>query len=455
MATVTGANDGSTVTTSGAGNSTVANSDGNVTVDNTGSGTTTVTGAHNGSVITTTGTGQIVINTALGAGEKVTVNPAGNPNVQITNSGAGLVEVQGDLALDSNDTMTLTLNGDGTTVLSETGTLALGNAPLRLNLASGYMPLEGHAITLIDNDNTDAVVGTFAGLPEGTVVLVNGYQFKISYVGGDGNDVVLTRSTGVVSIAGISNEGEVLTAANTLVDIHGIPDGAISYQWQADGVAISGATDSTFVLTQAQVAKAVNVVASYIDGSNHRESQASAATMVQPASTGSTPLAQQSVVSTVSVTPTDSSTASVVSLALNTGLTGDVISDSVVVSEYVGTAISTPLVMDTPLGLFDLTSSGNTSGGESFSLYVDSALGVNGYWVQNASGTFVNLASAAFGGSTVIEGGKIRLDFTIQDGGVFDTNDAAGTITATGAAAQMELSIIGHAADVPTGGVFF
>jgi hypothetical protein len=111
--------------------------------------------------------------------------------------------------------------------------------------------------------------------------------------------------------------------------------------------------------------------------------------------------------------------------------------------------------MVTPLGVFNITGTGNAAGVENFSLYLDSALAVNGYWVQNADGLLVNLASAPYGGSTVIEGGKIHLSFTIQDGSEFDTGGDAGTISTAGLAAQLDLSIIGHASDVPTGGVFF
>src|SRR5262249_2472257 len=44
-----------------------------------------------------------------------------------------------------------------------------------------------------DNDGSDAVVGTFIGLPQGTNLYIGGQKFSISYTGGDGNDVVLTR----------------------------------------------------------------------------------------------------------------------------------------------------------------------------------------------------------------------------------------------------------------------
>jgi autotransporter-associated beta strand protein len=52
----------------------------------------------------------------------------------------------------------------------------------------------GFAITLIFNDGTGAVVGTFDGLPQGAIVAAdNGDLFTIDYAGGTGNDVVVTR----------------------------------------------------------------------------------------------------------------------------------------------------------------------------------------------------------------------------------------------------------------------
>src|SRR5439155_19769296 len=45
-----------------------------------------------------------------------------------------------------------------------------------------------------DNDGTDAVAGTFTGLPEGAVLVAGGQTFTVSYAGGTGNDVVMTRA---------------------------------------------------------------------------------------------------------------------------------------------------------------------------------------------------------------------------------------------------------------------
>ena len=47
-------------------------------------------------------------------------------------------------------------------------------------------------MTIVEKTTAGAVSGAFTGLPEGSVVNVNGNDFKISYTGGDGNDVTLT-----------------------------------------------------------------------------------------------------------------------------------------------------------------------------------------------------------------------------------------------------------------------
>ena len=82
--------------------------------------------------------------------------------------------------------------------------------------------------------------------------------------------------TGTVTISGTAQENQVLTASNTLADADGL--GAISYQWQRDGVNVVGATGTTYTLGNADVGHAIDVVASYTDGHGTLESMASAAT---------------------------------------------------------------------------------------------------------------------------------------------------------------------------------
>jgi hypothetical protein len=82
--------------------------------------------------------------------------------------------------------------------------------------------------------------------------------------------------TGAVTISGPATQGQTLTAANMLADADGL--GPISYQWRADGADIAGATGTSYVLTEAEVGKAITVVASYTDGHGTQESVSSTAT---------------------------------------------------------------------------------------------------------------------------------------------------------------------------------
>jgi autotransporter-associated beta strand protein len=112
-----------------------------------------------------------------------------------------------------------------------------------------------------------------------------------------------------------------------------------------------------------------------------------------------------------------------------------------------------PAGMQMPIGLVSFTVElGQGRTGENFSLYVDPALGVNGYWKENASGQWVNIASEPYGGKMVMEGGRLRLDFHIEDGGQFDADGKMdGIITDPGAPGHMALSVVGMAPDMPHG----
>jgi len=117
-----------------------------------------------------------------------------------------------------------------------------------------------------------------------------------------------------------------------------------------------------------------------------------------------------------------------------------------------------PVGMKMPLGLFNFSANVGTGNGtpvtETFSIYVDPALGINGYWSQDSTGTWVNLASALYGGTMVTEGGKLRLDFQITDGGQFDTDGQVnGAISERGAAAVfVPPSLLGHNSPLPPDG---
>lgn len=77
----------------------------------------------------------------------------------------------------------------------------LANGRLDLTYLEGGVIKKGDTFTIINNRGTSPIDGSamFKDLPEGAEITVDGAIFKISYVGGDGNDVVLTAQNDSVA----------------------------------------------------------------------------------------------------------------------------------------------------------------------------------------------------------------------------------------------------------------
>lgn len=90
-------------------------------------------------------------------------------------------------------------------------------ATLQLSLFDGYKINQGETYTVIDNRSSTAVSGTFDGLAEGAQVTVGDAVFSISYVGGDGNDVVLTALRTVAAPATPNTGALQFVTANPLL----------------------------------------------------------------------------------------------------------------------------------------------------------------------------------------------------------------------------------------------
>lgn len=68
----------------------------------------------------------------------------------------------------------------------------VSSATLTTSLYNKFTPKKDQVFVIINQGGDKAVNGTFKDLPEGATFEQNGIVFKISYVGGDGNDVTLT-----------------------------------------------------------------------------------------------------------------------------------------------------------------------------------------------------------------------------------------------------------------------
>lgn len=131
-----------------------------------------------------------------------TVNTvAGQLNIQTApvNISSGTLAVQGvttinnNLSLQNSALLRVRLNntnpGDGYDQLNVSGDVAL-QGDLAITAAPS-LPV-GASFTILNKTSAGPISGTFAGRPQGSVVIVNNNDFVISYTGGDGNDITLT-----------------------------------------------------------------------------------------------------------------------------------------------------------------------------------------------------------------------------------------------------------------------
>lgn len=96
---------------------------------------------------------------------------------------------------------------------------------LDLTYLAGGVIKKGDTFTIVSNNGTNPVQGTFKDLPEGAEVTVSGATFKISYVGGDGNDVVLTAQNDSKAPKAPNTGGEKLSV-NLIGAIAGVASAA-------------------------------------------------------------------------------------------------------------------------------------------------------------------------------------------------------------------------------------
>jgi hypothetical protein len=168
-------------------------------------------------------------------------------------------------------------------VVSSTSALLLTSAArLYYQPAANYNGTTTDALTFRAWDTTSGTAGTkvnpgvgggstaFSTNSDTVAVTVNAVNDAMT------GSVTISNSTSGTRGITAAQQGDVLTAANTLADVDGI--GIVSYQWLRAGTAISGATGSTYTLTQADVGSAISVRASQTDGGGTTETAISSAT---------------------------------------------------------------------------------------------------------------------------------------------------------------------------------
>ena len=204
-------NNGSLVLNNTVKSATLSRIGGTGSLTQAGAATTTLTG----SAVTYTGTttvkkGTLALRSGAtlarskairltSAGAKLDVGTAGL-RVATTLSGKGTVK--GSVTNQGEVTGGLAVTGDYTQ--SAKGRLALRDRPLSVSGKAGLagkLDVSGvgaeppRKIRVLDHKGGAKTTGAFTGLPEGAEVKLADTTYRISYRGGDGNDVVLTAAT--------------------------------------------------------------------------------------------------------------------------------------------------------------------------------------------------------------------------------------------------------------------
>jgi autotransporter-associated beta strand protein len=180
-----------------------------------GSGFTTLSGTNSYTGTTTVSGGFLHVDGTQGGSAVLLKNGGilgGRGTIGAITTTAGTTVSPG--LLTATSPITLTANGDanltGSTfglvvypgarvsdeLIVRQGTVTLTGATLDVRSGTGTGAPVGQSITLVDNQGPNPIVGTFTGLPSDATVSIGRQDFRISYVGGDGNDVVITALTG-------------------------------------------------------------------------------------------------------------------------------------------------------------------------------------------------------------------------------------------------------------------
>jgi hypothetical protein len=125
-----------------------------------------------------------------GGGGRATLAPAALPGNEAT------LTIQSTLTFQTGGTYLYTFaatrNNSKADEVVANGVTITGGATLTVGgIILGRLPV-GTTFTVISNTAATPIAGTFANLPDGSVVRIFGNNLRASYEGGDGNDLTLT-----------------------------------------------------------------------------------------------------------------------------------------------------------------------------------------------------------------------------------------------------------------------
>ncbi|HEX4054593.1 MAG TPA: Ig-like domain repeat protein [Tepidisphaeraceae bacterium] len=284
----------------------IGDSGSNYKITKSGAGTLAVTGSNTyggGTAVSAgamlvdnssgsgTGTGAVTVSSGATIGGTGTVTGAVTVNSGgILAPGAGGTSIfnTGNLTLASGSDLDIVLNGNtagsGYDQVNVTGTVTVTGSTL--NLSGTRSDHDGTILTLINNDAADAITGTFQSLAQGATTAFSGVTYTASYIGGTGNDMVLTAdlaasTTTVTSSANPSVFGQSVTFTADVTSVSsGTPTGTVTFMDGATTLG-TGTLNGSGIATFSTSALALNdhsITAVYGGDTNFTTSTSSALT---------------------------------------------------------------------------------------------------------------------------------------------------------------------------------
>lgn len=146
----------------------------------------------------------------IGGSGTVGIISCSSGNISPGNNGSGTLSCS-NILMDASSALKIDLNGSfpgvGYDSLNVSGTNNLGGATLSLNPGSPFYPTVDLPLTILANDLSDPITGTFAGAAEGSLISVGSLKFRISYAASGGNDITLTLTNPPANAIGYALSG--------------------------------------------------------------------------------------------------------------------------------------------------------------------------------------------------------------------------------------------------------
>ena len=211
----------------------------------------------------------------LGGGGSVARFTSTGGNMQLGSFNPGILTTTGPVDLAAGSTFDfIAADGSNYTGIASAGAVTIAGNLAIAGLGSGYTPAAGTGFDVVHNTSSSPVSGTFNAMPEGDIITYQNGNWRLSYLGGDGNDVTLTYLGLPNTITAGTNAataplGQVVLHASVVSGVRGAPTpiGNVTFKNGSivlGTVALDNSGNATFAATGLPVGS--YTLTAYYDG---------------------------------------------------------------------------------------------------------------------------------------------------------------------------------------------